>query len=276
MKKYNYKIHLLFILIPYNKKNYLGALVKKLSAALIPFLFCGSLSAFENGQLSLTIPSQLEENDATFAIRHRFFGEADDVETLFGSDLGGNMGFYFRYAPLKDIILNVSRVKTNTEYNYGIAYAMHSDVGHAQVGINAFQYKLPTEADQRRNTFANVALQSTNLMEFLVLTSNIGYDGYNEKVGAGFGVDFNFANMFPVGLTFTERVSFVAEYYPRLEEKEGITGKNDAYTAGVKFQTFNHHFEILVSNSTAMDARNLMLGTNSDDVHFGFNINRRF
>ena len=82
--------------------------------------------------------------------------------------------------------------------------------------------------------------------------------------------------MFPVGLTFTERVSFVAEYYPRLEEKEGITGKNDAYTAGVKFQTFNHHFEILVSNSTAMDARNLMLGTNSDDVHFGFNINRRF
>ena len=120
------------------------------------------------------------------------------------------------------------------------------------------------------------SLQSNNLLEHLILTSNIGFDGYNEKVGAGFGVDYNFENIFPIGMTFTERMSIVAEYFPRIQEKSGITGKYDAYAVGLKSQTFGHHFEIMLTNSTAMDARNMMLGTNSNDIHFGFNINRKF
>ena len=35
-------------------------------------------------------------------------------------------------------------------------------------------------------------------------------------------------------------------------------------------------FEVLLSNATSMDPRTMALDTNSNDLHFGFNINRQF
>jgi len=77
-------------------------------------------------------------------------------------------------------------------------------------------------------------------------------------------------------LTFTENMSLLAEYYPQIDKVEGVSGDKDAFAAGIKFQTFAHHFELLLSNTSNMDPRTMSLGTNNNDLHFGFNINRKF
>lgn len=104
---------------------------------------------------------------------------------------------------------------------------------------------------------------------------NVGYDAYYEHNTLGLGIDINMKNSIS-WLTFTDNMSLLAEYYPQIDKIDGISGENDSYAFGIKFQTFAHHFEILLTNSTNMDARTMALGTDSEDLHFGFNINRKF
>lgn len=234
-----------------------------------------SLIAFEAGQLSLDTPNVLKKNEGSFNIRHRFYGEIDDAEKFLGTDDGGNMHFILKYALADNLLVGVDHTRDENGYGVGIEYAHEFDWIKTGLRFNGFRINNANFEDTQKSYMFNGSLQTPNYFDHLRLTGNLGYDAFYEHTIAGVGVDFN-VNNFISYLTFTEQMSLLAEYYPQIDKVEGVSGKNDAYAFGVKFQTYGHHFEILASNSSNMDARTMSLGTNSDDLHFGFNINRKF
>jgi len=77
-------------------------------------------------------------------------------------------------------------------------------------------------------------------------------------------------------LTFTQSISFLAEWYTTHLQRYGINNKHNSFSVGIKFQTYGHHFELLGTNSSATEPRGMMQGTNANTMHFAFNINRKF
>lgn len=249
---------------------------KVIQTIIINILFISTtLSAFEAGQLSLDIPNVLKKDEGSFTIRHRFYGEYSDVEKFLGTDDGGNMHFILKYAIWDNLLIGVDHTKNESAYGLGIEYAYDFDFIKAGVRFNGFSLDRPGLDDRQQSYFVNTSWQTPNYFEHLRLTANVGYDGYYKHSVLGLGTDINVNNFMPY-LTFTEEVSLLAEYYPQIDKVDEVSGKNDVYAFGIKFQTFGHHFEILLTNATSMDARSMALGTDSDDLHFGFNINRKF
>lgn len=239
------------------------------------FLSEGAM-AFESGQLSLDTPNVLKKGEGSFGIRHRFYGKADDYEKFLGSDDGGNMYFSLKYALIYHLVLGVDHTRDQSGYGLGVEYAKDiQDFGTVGLRLNTFTIDDFNFDDRQKSYFLNLAYQTPNFLDHVRFTVNAGYDGYYEHETLGLGIDLNMKNNIS-WLTFTENMSLLVEYYPQIDKIDGISGKNDSYAFGIKFQTFGHHFELLLTNSTHMDPRTMALGTNSDNLHFGFNINRKF
>ena len=251
--------------------------MKKLILALCLAFLTQGLVAFEAAQLSLDTPNVLKKNEGSFGIRHRFFGKADDYDNFLGADDGGNQYFSLKYALLDNLVMGVDHTKDQSAYGFGVEYAKDfKDYGNAGIRLNGFTVDDFNFEHRQQSYFVNASYQSPNFLEHIRLTANLGYDAYYEHNTLGFGLDINMKNPI-LWLSFTENMSLLAEYYPKVDEIKGVTGKHDAYAFGIKSQTYGaHHFELLLSNSTNMDARTMALGTNSEDLHFGFNINRKF
>lgn len=249
--------------------------MKKLTTSMTVLCLTSSLVAFESGQLSLDTPNVLKKNEGSFNIRHRFYGEIDDAEKFLGTDDGGNMHFVLKYALADNFLVGIDHSRAENAYGIGMEYAQDFKWIKAGIRLNGFRLNNSNFEKTQKSYFINTSLQSKNYFDHLQFTANIGYDAYSKHHIAGVGVDLNVNNFIPF-LTFTEKVSLLAEYYPQIDKVEGVSGKNDAYSYGVKFQTYGHHFEILATNASNMDARTMSLGTNSDDIHFGFNISRKF
>ncbi len=232
------------------------------------------LMAFEAGQLSLDTPNVLNKSEGSLAIRHRFFGEMSDYDKFLGTDDGGNMHFILKYALLDNLVLGVDHTRDESAYGAGVEYS--HDFKWIKAGARVNGFRLNKGLDLYDYSYqAIVSLQTPNYFEHINFTANTGYDAYYKHYIAGFGVDINAENFLSF-LTFTERLSLLAEYYPQVDKVAGISQEYDAYAFGIKYQTYGHHFEIMATNSTNMDPRTMSLGTNSDKLHLGFNINRKF
>lgn len=234
------------------------------------------LSAFEPGQLSIDSVSNFEAGDSAFGIRHRFFGDITKSEDFFGMDDGANISLSLRHAVTKHIILEAHHTRENGEYNVRAGFAYPFAFLHTQLNLNYFSFEEPLTLTRKENVFVNGVLQTPLMFNHLRLTGNVGYDNYYEKAGAGVALELLAPNPFPVSLTFTESISLIGEYYTKHDGLEGFDRKYNAYAAGIKFRTYGHHFEILATNATGMEPRTMMQGTDSNVVHFGFNINRKF
>lgn len=249
--------------------------MKKIIYMLSIFLLTQNSMAYESGQLSLDTPNVLEKNRGSFSIRHRFFGEYSDTEKFLGTDDGGNIYFSLKYAFLDNLVLGVDHTRDENGYGIGLEYAKKFDFASFSLRLNGFQINAIGFEEKQKSYFINGAIQTPNYFDHMIFTANLGYDAFYKHNTLGFGIDLNVNNFIPF-FTFTEKLSLLGEYYPKSNTIDGITGKYNSYAFGIKFKTFAHHFEILLSNSTNMDSRTMALGTNSKELHFGFNINRKF
>lgn len=250
--------------------------MKLVFAGFSTLLLSAHLSAFEPAQLSLDSVSNFEAGDKSFTVRHRFYGQADDLDTFFGMDEGANTFLSLRYAPLKALIFEVHHAREKSEDNIRIGYAHKFKYLNTQFNLNGFQFEEANVKDKRENLFFNAVFQTPLVFKHLRVTSNIGYDGYYDKTGLGIGLELSTQNFIPTTLSFTQTMSILAEYYSKHKNLEGFNKKYNSYAFGLKFGTYGHHFELLFSNSSAADPRTMMQGTNTNDLHFAFNINRKF
>jgi len=247
--------------------------MKKVVLTLVLLATTKGLFAYEAGQLSLDTPNVLKKSEGSFNIRHRFFGEADDTDKFFGSDDGGNMHIGLKYALMDNLVLGVDHTRDESAYGLGLEYA--HDFKWASLGLRANGFRLNKSTGKEKSYQLISSIQTANYFDHLRFTGNLGYDAYFEHTIAGIGVDVNMKN--PISwLSFTENLSLLGEYYPQVDKVQGVSGQYDAYAFGIKSQTYGHHFEVLLTNSFNMDPRTMSLGTNSDKMHLGFNINRKF
>jgi len=248
--------------------------MKKILLLVFIAFFSKEAMAFEAGQLSLDTPNVLEQGEGSFGIRHRFFGEIDDFDRFLGTDDGGNMYFTLKYALFDNLVLGVDHTRDESAYGIGLEYSY--DFTWLKTGVRVNSFRLNKGLDTYHNSYQAIgSVQTANFFDHINFSANFGYDGYYEHQIAGVGIDINANNFIPY-LTFTEKISLLGEYYPQIDKVENISGEYDSFAFGIKLQTYGHHFEIMATNSTNMDARTMSLGTNSDTLHFGFNINRKF
>jgi len=250
--------------------------IKKTIVLLSMALFAESAMAFEAGQLSLDTPNVLKKAEGSFGIRHRFFGKANDYEKFLGTDEGGNMYFSLKYALMDNLLIGVEHTRDQSAYAFNLEYAKDFiEYGSIGYRLNGFNIDDTNFEERQKSYFVNGSYQTPNYLDHLRFTANAGYDAYYKHNTLGLGIDINMKNSI-TWLTFTENMSLLAEYYPQTDKVEGVSGDKDAFAAGIKFQTYGHHFELLLSNTSNMDPRTMSLGTNNNDLHFGFNINRKF
>jgi hypothetical protein len=96
---------------------------------------------------------------------------------------------------------------------------------------------------------------------------NVGYDGHNHRFGLGLGLN----------IVLIKKFELIGEYYPvyRDDTNPNVRKKN-AFAFGLKDNTSGHHFMLLLTNSWATEPRRQMLGADTNDFYFGFNIERWF
>ena len=249
--------------------------MKKILSLTTFLLLTQSSMAFEAGQLSLDTPNVLKKNEGSSTIRHRFFGEIGDEQTFFGTDDGGNMHLSLKYALADNLVVGVDHTRDESAYGIGVEYAHDFEWIKAGARVNGFRLHNAKFEKAQKSYMVNGSLQTPNYFDHLILTGNLGYDAFYEHQIAGLGADLNVNNFIPY-LTFTTNISLLAEWYPQIDKVEGVSGKHSSYAYGLKFQTYGHHFELVATNASSMDARTMSLGTNSEDMHLGFNINRKF
>lgn len=247
----------------------------KSTIAVCALLMCAqSLFSFEPSALNLEVPSNLERNSSVLELKHRFYGDLTDdpFENFFGLDVGANVNLGMRYAIVDRLELCASYTRRAKEYRVGASYAHHCDQVYVRAQIDVEYFSFKEGATRNQNVYASLALQSEQLLNAIIATANLGYDGYNEKLGLGLGLDIGFDWEFgPI-----EHISFIGEYYPVLQREEPITGPENSFATGIRIDTYGHHFVLLVGNNWEIGNRHLMLGAPTNDIRIGLNIHRLF
>jgi hypothetical protein len=194
----------------------------------------------------------------------------DPLENFFGLDVGANVNLGVRYAMLERLELYAAYTRFEKEYRIAASYAYHFPQIYVATQINLEYFNFKIGQERHQNLFYGLGLQSEPVFNAITATANLGYDGYNEKFGLGFGLDVGFDWEFgPI-----EHVGLIGEYYPVLQSEESITGPENSFAGGIRIDTYGHHFMVLVGNSSNIGARRLMLGVPSNDIRLGFNVQR--
>lgn len=249
-------------------------MMRKISTIIIFMIAAQLLWALEPSVLNLRVPTGLEKKQMLVIIQHRFYGKINEnpIDTHFGIDLGANVCIGMRYRILSNIDLGGSYTRSQKEYTMGAGYAISIPqiFLKSQVGIQYFDYKMPEISERRRNLFYNLALQSEPIFGKIMPVVNAGYDGYNKRFGFGAGVAIGFN----LDFSYLRKLEIIGEYYPVFERDSTVTGPKNSFACGLKLSTFGHQFMFLISNNTEISARRLMLGASTNNLYFGFNVQR--
>jgi hypothetical protein len=246
--------------------------VKKIIMFFALFLCVQGIFAFEPSALNLRVPSNLDGNALVFDVQHRFYGilTEETFDNFFGLDLGGNVNLGLRYAVLPRLELNANYTRSEKEYRLGASYAHYFPQIFVKGQVDVQYFDFERSGERNRNFYYGVVLQTFHIGGILVPTANLAYDGYTEKFGLGFGLDLGFDWEFgPI-----EHISFIGEYYPVLQSEELVTGAENYFAAGIRLDTYGHHFMLQISNGWEIGPRRLMLGTSTNDIYLGLTIHR--
>lgn|GEM_PF-378372 len=246
--------------------------LKKIVLSLVILIAGSQLFAFETSMLNLKVPSNLDGKSLLFELQHRFKGvlTEEPIENFFGLDLGANVSLGLRYAIVPRLELNAAYTTHEGEYRVGASYAHHIPQIFLMVQADVQYFNFERNGERNGNLFYSTAVQSYPIANSFSPVINFAYDSYDEKFGLGIGLQVGFDWWFgPI-----ERISLIGEYYPVLDEEETITGPENYFAAGLRVDTDGHRFMLQIGNGWNTGPRRLMLGTTSNDIYIGFNIQR--
>ena len=236
-----------------------------------------TLLANEPGLFNLRSPADMESGQAEIKIQHRFYGDLteDTLDSLFGADSGGNIGLGIRYVVWSQLELSAARLRNRLEYVLGAGYGFaHPGIPvQAQIDVQFFRHNclFDIEKDEFRRKegfFGLLSLQTEPILDRITPVVNLGYDSDEEDFGAGFGLALTVLER----TALVQKISVIGEYFAT---SQGETDR--VFTFGIRAETYGHHFDIVLGNSSELGEKRSMAGTISDvDLNFGFNIRRRF
>jgi hypothetical protein len=259
--------------------------MKKILFILLILILAGNVVlADESTMLNLTTPTQLDEKNIGFSIRHRFYGDISDepLDHFLGTDAGANVKLALRYQIIQNLEIKTAIITGKTEKIVGLSYKYERENFpiETQLDVEYFRYKEPIlEEEDRHNFLYLLSAQNKPMWDerFLGMV-NLGYDGYNERLVLGLGAMVRLKE----DLWIFDAFHVLAEYYPVLDrdsaedELEKYIGEEDAYGVGFRFDTYGHEFILMLSNTSAINTRRASLGVEEDSyLRFGFNIERK-
>jgi len=235
-------------------------------------LGAASAWAYEPSLLNMTVPSALQQGDIDLLLQHRFDGSVLDnpLTTLFGLEIGADVGLGARYMILPGLVARVLYTTGGQEITVGAGYAYH--LQNLPLAVQAEADFISPQGFTARGygVFGLVTAEAGPFFNFGYLDVEAGYDSYLNHIGAGIGARAE----------LNESWAIVGEFYPFF--REGIEqhleelGSSSAFSAGVMLTTAGHQFSLLIGNSTALGERRMMAGTPGfTGLYLGFNIQRR-
>ena len=243
--------------------------------------------------VNLPTAERMQYWDIGVAFTHRFIQPVKDHgKDVYGLD-GGNyagLGFTFGIKPIPGLNAFIYRTVDNKTFSFGLQEQVLNGE-RVRMAVRAERFD---EVVKKTTTslgtvgISGVALQ---VPTEIFITDDIIFSvvpTYITKTTTTEGSVFNVGLGLRVG--FTEKFSFVSEYYPRPSKLSkaapgGIadgTTYQSGFAAGISYKTFKHRFTLVGSNASGTTANQVMSGDYgggprpSAQWSIGFNVARVF
>jgi hypothetical protein len=248
------------------------------------------------GTVLLSLPSSHIQSPGMWEVKftHRFNQSitegsfSDQIHSLFGLDSSADVVFGGSYVLGERIHLSIARSNTNDTIEAAGAYQWLRQHGGSPVTLllrGGFDWRTERDLEDRHTLFAQAIVSrriGRNLEVFALPTfaTNAGRAVDGDDSVALFEHAFNV----PLGALYmlTTNLAAVAEIIPPNQDLPDDMGRRFAWSAGIKHSIGGHWFEILVTNSQATMVDQYITSTwqgsalEHDELHLGFNIERRF
>ncbi len=253
-------------------------------------LLAGTLLSAQSSDYPLAINLPTAERmqfwDFGVAFTHRFVlpvkDHSKDAYGLDGQAYTG-VGLDFGFKPIEGLNVLLYRTSDNKTFTMGLQQQLvdreavrmslrverfdevitHFETPVAAVGIVGTAVQLPADF------FIGDKVVFSLVPTYLSRTTTQPKGVFNVGVGAR--------------VLFTERFSFVGEYYPTPSKvKSNLGTYHSGFSAGFSYKTFKHRFSLFSTNAEGTTANQVMAGDyrggprTSDQWSFGFNVARVF
>ena len=261
--------------------GYMNRCFFSISACLV---IVSSLFAYEEWSLpNLIAPTLIKPFALEGQFQHQFWGRidgADKFDRFFGIADGAEGCFTLRAAVWSTAQVLVSYDnyqlfnQSKNEFVVGTSYAaaVPRIFLNVQADAQFFSYaSMKTFPNKRfNNFFVQAALRNDPLFGRVVALVDAGYDFDRNAPGLGLGLD----------VKVIDALDVYGEYFPVLKKPydplfPGPIIRNP-FSFGVKFTTAGHQFFIFFGNANEIGSRHLMMGTQDNNLRFGFALKRLF
>ncbi len=248
------------------------------------------------GDTLLTLPTSHIPAEGTFEVKftHRFNQSlsqgsfSDQIHSLFGLDSNADVGLGFSYAHTPNLQFSLLRSNTLDDIEVAAKYVVMQQSPSVPLSLalrGGIDWRTDREIDDRTSVFAQAVLsrQFGRRVEVFVMptfVTNAGRAVFQRRSVAQFDHAFNV----PIGAAVMIRpaLSVIAELIPVNRDLPSDLNAELGWALGLKRALGGHYFEILLTNSNATHADQYVTSTYqgtplvADQVHLGFNIERRF
>lgn len=233
------------------------------------------------GETLLNLPTTQVLSPGTWEVRftHRFSQPINegDVHSLWGLDSSADVGIGLSYSPSETWLVSLYRTDVQDAVEAAVKYrAIRQERFPVNVALRAgVDWRTDPEVIRPRSLFAQaiVSRQFGRKAEIFVVPTYA-------RDAAVFESAFNA----PIGVAWMiyPHLSLIAEVIPENRDLPASVDSSFAWSVGLKRAIGGHFFEVMLSNTRATHVHqyvpSFFLGTGlrTDDVHLGFNIERRF
>jgi hypothetical protein len=213
---------------------------------------------------------------------------SDQLHSLFGLDTNADVVFGLAYAMRPNLQLSLARSNVNDTLEGAAKYVVLRQTEGAPLSLTArggLDVRTEKDVEDRTSFFAQaiVSRQFGRKAELFALPTIATYAG-RAVSGDDSVALFDHAFNMPVGLVWMLRPGFAAviELTPPNTDLPDEMDSDLGWAIGVKRNIGGHWFEVLLTNSQSTFVDQYVTTTfqgsalSADDVHLGFNIERRF
>ena len=214
---------------------------------------------------------------------------SDQLHSLFGLDTNADVVFGVSYAMKPNLQVSLMRSNVNDTLEGAAKYVVLRQTEGAPLTLTArggLDLRTEKDMEDRTSFFAQAIVsrqfgRKAELFALPTVATNAGRAVTGDESGALFDYAFNM----PVGLVWMLRPGFAAVVEitpPNADLPDEMDGSDLGWAIGVKRNIGGHWFEILLTNSQSTLVDQYVTSTfqgsalDADQVHLGFNIERRF
>ena len=214
---------------------------------------------------------------------------SDQLHSLFGLDTNADVVFGIAHSPRPNLQLSLARSNVNDTIEAAAKYALLQQTAGAPMNLTlrgGADVRTEHDLEDRTSYFAQAIVtrqfgRKAEIFAIPTFATNAGRAISGDTSVALFEHAFNM----PVGVAWTLRPGLLAVVEitpPNMDIPDEMDGSDLGWAVGIKRNLGGHWFEILLTNSQTTMVDQYVTSTfqgsplDADDLHLGFNIERRF